>query len=73
MSEPLLSFMLKVYRKEESIKDSNLEGIKISQRVMNHIGSHKMIILDSLGSKILAQPLEEETWLKHLSLMSFFE
>lgn len=27
--------------------------MKISQRVMNHIGSQKMIILISLGNKLL--------------------
>ena len=45
--------MFKIYKKEENTKESILEGIKISQRVMNHIGSQKMIILITLGNKLL--------------------
>lgn len=67
--------MFKVYKKEESNKESIMEGMKISQRVMNHTGSQKMIILISLGNKILqnVNPINEKEWLRHLELVEFFQ
>lgn len=49
--------------------------MKISQRVMNHIGTQKMILLISLGNKILqnVDPLDEVSWLRHLELVGFFQ
>ena len=75
LSESLMAFMMKIYHKEEANKASTLEGTKLIQRVMNHIGGNKLIMLNSLGSKIQqnVDPEDQESWLQESTLIEFFQ